>query len=416
MRVCRTVAGPILSLVLCATAVTAADVPRVLGFTMAHGTMTSDAETCQFETTRRAYWVDANIEHGSPTEIGASLIAAGAVNTHLVGWALDGRAILTVGWFIPGGCNAGGPYPFTYESCLCPLKPTEACDCPSRRLGWPSPAPTIITGMSQVPVDPGHYYFGANTQHPLSQLFRMDLDGCSRAMAGAAGHGGTASPTERDVYALEGVPSGSLQKCGAALAASPGNTCIVIRKGQAPTYFTDCAGPEKNVYATWSPDGTRLAFARGHDDPYRLAVARWSPTCTAIAVHELATAPGLCAAILHNSSTPAWGPESKWLYYSTCPAAGSPIEIARVEVRGDGSATSNELLTQGHPQLQGRTIRAYPAPAKDSLAFAAGSPGGWQLYVLDLKSPSARLREPIDPPFLKPDSLIFTSYWRPKSE
>jgi hypothetical protein len=395
---------------------TAANDPRVLGFTTAHGTMGSDAETCEFETTRRAYWVDANIEHATPTEIGASLIAAGAVNTHLVGWALDGRAILTVARFKDAvDCNAG-PYPFTYESCLCSMKPTGACDCPSRRLGWPDPPPTIITGMSQVPVDPGHYYFGANTQHPLSQLFRMDIDGCSRAMAGAAGHGGAASPTEKDVYALEGVPRDSLQKCGGALSASPNNTCIVIRKGQEPTYFTDCAGPEKNVYATWSPDGTRLAFARGHDDPYRLAVARWSAICTAIAVHELATAPGLCAAILHNSSTPAWGPESKWLYYATCPAAGSPIEIARVEVRGDGSAATSEILTSGHPQLQGRTLRAYPAPAKDVVAFAAGSPGGWQLYVLGLASPSGPLKEPIDPSFLMPDSFIFTPYWRPKSQ
>jgi WD40-like Beta Propeller Repeat len=226
-------------------------------------------------------------------------------------------------------------------------------------------------------------------------------------LAGAAGHGGVPSPTEKDVYALEGVPQGSLRNCGASLPASA-NSCIVIRRGQEPTYFTDCGGPDKNVYAAWSPDGTRLAFARGHDDPYRLAVARWSPTCAAITVHELASAPGLCSAILHNSSWPAWGPDSKWLYYSTCPAAGSQVEIARVKVRGDGSAASTELLTQGHPQLQGRTLRAYPAPGRDSLAFAAGSPGAWQLFLLDLGSPSATLQEPIDPQFLKPDSFIFS--------
>lgn len=222
-------------------------------------------------------------------------------------------------------------------------------------------------------------------------------------MAGASFHGVDLSPRERGVYALEQY----LENCSVLR--------LVLRKNQQANYFTLHDTVTANVYAAWSPDGSKVVFARGAGDPYQVAIALWNDDPKRIAWRDLPNGKDLCSNIAHNSSGITWDFRSQWVYFSACPSKDSPTQVVRVEVHKDGSEGRRQVLA--YRQLSQYKYKAYPAPSPSGrqVAFTAGSDtGSWTLYVLDI-SPSAV------PKKLLPDNwggsdhhFVLNPSWRPE--
>jgi hypothetical protein len=402
----------ILAVALCSNSLAWAE-EKELGFTAAHGNPSASMnpeQVCNFSITYRAYWIDLNDKSSQPREIGEKLIRAGAAITALSGWTLDGRAILAVGYYLDSEARCKGtknPYPFVYESCVCKLDSNDPCDCPTEKSKWGTNPANHKIGMNQVPADPEHYYFAAGHMSSSGcpdcyRLFRIRLDGSDLfQVEGAIAHGVAVSPVNRGIYALDGVGG-----------IAPRHTCVVIRKDQASEYFTDCGGPGKNVYARWSPDGTRLAFARGSGDPFQLSVALWNADPNQIRTKDLVNAADFAANISHNSSLITWSSDSRWIYFSAY--GRDSHNIVRVQILKDGSGGRREQLTKG--RLDGHPQKAYPAPSPSGryVAFTAGSDTGpWQLYLVDLRHLDLEPRPLLSGSWIGSDAFVSYPVWRP---
>lgn len=168
---------------------------------------------------------------------------------------------------------------------------------------------------------------------------------------------------------------------------------VMNADGSGVTRLTD--GPANDLFPTWSPDGTRLAFASGRDGNWEIYVMNASGG----GVKRLTSNPA-------EDFSPAWSPDGTRIAFDTNRDGNYEIYV----MNADGSGVSN--LTNNPSD----DISPAWSPDGRRLAFVSNRDGGWEVYVMQADgSGLARLtndQAEVDRPTWSPDGRIAFSSTR----